>query len=184
MESTQPYQTEANGSEIQAEIAIADLPDRYAIGKQAIYNRLEHLGIKPHKQGRNAFIWSDQLEVLDKLHAHLQAGGFLADFESPNVESSGLTSSLSQAMVQNLGSMRDVSDAPLLPIAIALHSPPDPLLPHRQLKEVAEQGWQITTSQLKAIIGVAPRERVYGVYVFKQSGRIGRELGWCVEEVK
>ena len=62
---------------------VADLPSRFDLGKQAVYNRLEALGIKPTKVGKRSYISATQLQTLDRIHAHINQGGSMADFQSP-----------------------------------------------------------------------------------------------------
>ncbi len=66
---------------------VSELQSRYSIGKQAVYNRLEALSIKPYKQGNRSFITLDQLLWLDQLHSHITASGTMTDFISPQTES-------------------------------------------------------------------------------------------------
>ena len=69
---------------------VADLPSRFDLGKQAVYNRLEALGIKPTKVGKRSYISATQLQTLDRIHAHINQGGSIADFQSPDLEISPL----------------------------------------------------------------------------------------------
>jgi hypothetical protein len=63
---------------------VADLPSRYQLGKQQVYNRFVALGIRPSKVGKRAYIANAQLQLLDRLHAHINGGGLMADFDFPN----------------------------------------------------------------------------------------------------
>jgi hypothetical protein len=63
---------------------VADLPSRYQLGKQQVYNRFVALNIKPSKVGKRAYITNAQLQSLDRLHAHITGGGLMADFDFPN----------------------------------------------------------------------------------------------------
>ena len=62
---------------------VSDLPSRYQLGKQQIYNRFEALGIKPMRAGKRAYITNAQLQSLDRLHAHISQGGTMAEFDFP-----------------------------------------------------------------------------------------------------
>ena len=62
---------------------VADLPSRYELGKQQVYNRFVALGIKPSKVGKRAYITNAQLQSLDRLHAHISQGGTMAEFDFP-----------------------------------------------------------------------------------------------------
>lgn len=62
---------------------VADLPSRYELGKQQVYNRFVALGIKPSKIGKRAYITNAQLQSLDLLHAHISQGGLMSNFDFP-----------------------------------------------------------------------------------------------------
>ncbi len=52
---------------------ISALQDRYRLSsRQAVYDRINALGIKPVARGK---ISSEQLSLLDKLDEHIKAGG-------------------------------------------------------------------------------------------------------------
>lgn len=60
---------------------ISALQDRYGLSsRQAVYDRINALGIKPVARGK---ISSEQLDILDKLNEHIKAGGAIADFANP-----------------------------------------------------------------------------------------------------
>ncbi len=61
---------------------VSQLQSRYSIGKQAVYNRLDALGVKPFKEGNRSYITAMQLRLLDELHQHIAAGGTMADFSA------------------------------------------------------------------------------------------------------
>lgn len=61
---------------------VTALQDRYAIGKQAVYNRLEALDIKPFRQGNKSYVHATDVELLDQLHQHIKDGGKMDDFKS------------------------------------------------------------------------------------------------------
>jgi hypothetical protein len=61
---------------------VSSLTNRYNIGKQAVYNQLEALKIKPADHSNRSYISSYQLQALDRLHQHIASGGTTADFEA------------------------------------------------------------------------------------------------------
>jgi len=61
-------------------ISVAQLPDRYSITRSVVYNRLNDLSIKPERLGNKAYVNAQQLDLLDRLHQHIQDGGITADF--------------------------------------------------------------------------------------------------------
>ncbi len=60
---------------------VSQLQSRFSLGKQAVYNRLDALGIKPFKEGNRSYITADQLQLLDQLHEHINQGGTMAEFK-------------------------------------------------------------------------------------------------------
>ncbi|MBW4455727.1 MAG: hypothetical protein KME55_25170 [Nostoc indistinguendum CM1-VF10] len=48
---------------------VAALLDRYNLGKQAVYNRIDALDIKTFKQGNKSYITASDVELLDQLAA-------------------------------------------------------------------------------------------------------------------
>ena len=70
---------------------VADLPSRFDLGKQQVYNRFVALGIKPTKVGKRAYITNAQLQSLDRLHAHISGGGLMADFDFPIQSDAGIS---------------------------------------------------------------------------------------------
>ena len=140
---------------------VSQLQNRYSIGKQAVYNRLDALGIKPFKEGNRSYITADQLRSLDELHQHIAAGGTMADFSAKKALSERVDSQLD--MVE---SQLDIVDKPSLPpvaanfgelvkaIATAIQ-PADPLHYMDVLERAAEKGWLLTTYALSLELSVA-----------------------------
>ena len=68
-------------------------------------------------------------------------------------------------------------------------SPPDPLWSLERLERASSMGWELTTSQVKELIGASPncdRGRNSfrrGSFVFVKSGKIGRQTSWKVERL-
>ncbi|MFM6818769.1 MAG: hypothetical protein ACKPKB_21595 [Dolichospermum sp.] len=62
-------------------IKIATLQGRYGLeSRQAVYDRINGLDIKPVARGK---ITPQQLELLDKLDKHIRGGGAIANFPQP-----------------------------------------------------------------------------------------------------
>ena len=147
---------------------VSQLQSRYSIGKQAVYNRLDALDIKPFKEGNRSYITADQLRLLDELHQHIAAGGTMADF-SAKKDSPADT-------VDIVSSQLDTVDKPILSpvaanfgelvkaIATAIQ-PADPLHYMDVLERAAEKGWLLTTKEVRQLISVKPQtpkgEKVY-----------------------
>jgi hypothetical protein len=164
-------------------LSIADLQGRYSLdSRQSVYNRLKHLHITPEK-GK---ISADQLQEMDDLHAYLQQPN--AKMSDYPVSTGQLNLSNGQAINQPSGQL-DLSSGQTDRLWLLLETlanrlqPPtsDPLAPQRQLEEIADRGWIVTTSQLRSILGVQPREGDRLGFQLVKVGRVGREMGWRVE---
>jgi len=59
----------------------------------------------------------------------------------------------------------------------------------RQLQEISEQGWWITTLQVKKLLGVAPKlqknetQWQRGCFIFSKIGKIGNQTAWKVSRI-
>ena len=168
---------------------VAALPDRFSTSKQTVYTRMEALGIAPFKQGKRAYIHLDQLRQLDALHEHLAAGGHLQDFGEHLMVNTSLLEE-----VDSSNQAIDKTDAPLTRLVNAAESltgalmdlaAADPIENWRRLQEAAEQGWLLTTSQVRELTGAKPHGPSWqrGSFVFRKRGKIGREAAWSVERV-
>jgi hypothetical protein len=162
---------------------VSELQSRYSIGKQAVYNRLEALSIKPYKQGNRSFITLDQLLWLDQRHSHITAGGTMTDFISPQTESAisqvaSLDTSTVPSQIESLVSLVEA-------LALAL-KPVDPLAHLAHLERAANSGWLLTSSQVQQLLGVKPKvdkgEHSFsrGSFTFIKEGKIGGQTAWRV----
>lgn len=75
----------------------ADLTERYKVSVPSVYSRLKALNINPLKEGKTSYITAEQLKLMDELHAHLEAGGKVADFVAAHIESSEIVSEATPA---------------------------------------------------------------------------------------
>ena len=167
---------------------VAALPDRFSTSKQTVYTRMEALGISPFKQGKRAYIHLDRLHQLDALHDHLAAGGHLQDFFTTAIETSPLDElDVSTHAISNTNAPleRLVNAAESLTGALMDIASPDPIANLRRLQEAAENGWLLTTSQVRELTGAKPHGQSWqrGSFEFRKRGKIGREAAWSVERV-
>ena len=165
---------------------VAALPDRFSTSKQTVYTRMEALGISPFKQGKRAYIHLDQLHQLDALHEHLAAGGHLQDFSTSASETTQLEEvDVSTHAISNTNAPleRLVNAAESLTEALMEIAAADPISNWRRLQEVVENGWLLTTSQVRELTGAKPHGQSWrrGSFVFRKRGKIGREASWSVE---
>jgi hypothetical protein len=59
---------------------VKELPGRYEINRSVLYSRLKALNIQPHPSGKQSYVTGEELDLLDKLHQHLQQGGITSEF--------------------------------------------------------------------------------------------------------
>jgi hypothetical protein len=59
---------------------VKELPGCYSINRSVLYSRLKALNIQPHSSGKQSFVTGEELDLLDKLHQHLQKGGITSEF--------------------------------------------------------------------------------------------------------
>jgi hypothetical protein len=59
---------------------VKELPGRYEINRSVLYSRLKALNIQPHPSGKQSYVTGEELDLLDKLHQHLQKGGITSEF--------------------------------------------------------------------------------------------------------
>jgi len=159
---------------------VSELQSRYSIGKQAVYNRLDALKIKPGKHGNRSYISLEQLQILDQLHAHITDGGTMADFQSPPIESS-LTLVDTVDKTTGLGKADDLITL-IERIAAALKPTEQPLTHWEQLEKAAANNWLLSTADVQRVIGVKPKGERFtrGSFTFVRSGKIGNQLAWRV----
>ena len=187
---------------------VADLPSRFKLGKQAVYNRLEALGIKPTKVGKRSYISATQLHTLDRIHAHINQGGSMANFQSLEISpldvinktSGRLTSAENSQETSPVGAMNTSTglvennlEALVNLIAAAVSQTISSTIPTRsplwymsELEQAEAQGWILTTSEIQQLIGVKPTvakgTSTYqrGSFIFSKAGKIGSQTAWKV----
>ncbi|MEN9567487.1 MAG: hypothetical protein RLZZ69_2683 [Cyanobacteriota bacterium] len=68
-------------------------------------------------------------------------------------------------------------------------TPPDPLWYLGKLEIARASGWELTTSQVKELIGVKPSckqgKKTFkrGSFIFVKTGKIGNQTSWKVQKV-
>ena len=178
---------------------VSQLQSRFSLGKQAVYNRLQQLGIKPFKEGNRSYITADQLQLLDQLHEHINQGGTMAEFkksstvdkaqspvdivESPvDIVETGMTKSAAN----NLELMVQVVSTGVEKAIASSVQAKSPLWYMGELKRATDEGWLLTTKEVQELIGVKPRttkgSNTYtrGSFSFVKSGKIGGQTAWKV----
>jgi hypothetical protein len=77
MENRQELLSESKGE------LIAKLSEKYGVGKSSLYKRLEFLGISVTQKDGNCFLFSNELALLDELHAWIGSGKAMTSFVKP-----------------------------------------------------------------------------------------------------
>ena len=190
---------------------IQELCDRYNIkSRKSLYSRLDGLGITLSKDSNKSYATDEQVKLLDQQNEHIKNGGTIKNFiptthaevtvhntttqHSHNDDISGIVetaqhtpqlSTQSEAMAILLGDM-----AEKMAIAIAdKMTPPNPLWFLAELERARASGWELTTSQVKELIGVKPSckegKKTFrrGSFIFVKSGKIGNQTSWKVQKV-
>lgn len=181
---------------MNAELPVADLPDRYGISRSQVYARLDALKrqdptLAPEKRGKKAYVSGDLLEMMDSLQVLLGQGDSLAEAvekvlnvapQTRPMRPVGQSDRTQDSAILPTGEMP--SELVVLARAIAgQQAEPDPLMKYRQLEEIAAHGWQLPTTELADLLGLKSLsgdtfER-YG-FRFVRCGRAGSQFTWKV----
>lgn len=186
-------------------LPVAQLSDRYDISRSVLYSRLSALRIEPQKLGKKSYVNSDQLQLLDRLHEHLQQGGITAEFLelsgiSSGEQSVGQITELSgeqsggqltkQSAEQTVGQIINVQEA----LSALLEQIPKPsaqwMESLRFLEEAYQNRWLLSTSQLAQLLGLSAitisRRQTFERYgfIFNRAGHNGAEVAWEISKPK
>ena len=166
---------------------IKELQERYGLkARQSIYDWCEAAGVKlsSDEQGHK-YASQDAIATLDKLHQHIKDGGTLKSFVKPIIPTiykpDTVNDTVNYSVVDTALTNIDV----LGELALALVQKHNPLRHHQLLREAAQEGWILTTSEVKKLIGIKPKGQdfIYGCWSFVRCGKVGRESGWTVEKI-
>jgi hypothetical protein len=161
-------------------IDINTLLHRYRLkSRQAVYDRLKDLKIKPARRGK---ITQEDLLLLDELDKHINSGGTIDNFvRSPEV-----------LLVDKMDKWEEPTETPAVSQLLALiekivlHQIPSAsaLIQFEELEKAVNHGWILPTSVVRKITGIVPRGNNFsrGNFVFIRSGKVGREAGWIVKK--
>lgn len=171
-------------------IKISTLQERYKLdSRQAVYDRINGLGIEPVARGK---ISPRQLELLDRLDLHVRSNGAIADFpRQPEVQLptldklDKLDNSLEISKNDALATIEGFTK--LVETLVRTTQPPQsPLTIYEELEKAVKCKWVLPTSKVKELIEVSPKtakgEQTFkrGSFTFTKAGKIGNETGWRV----
>ena len=175
-------------------IKIATLQGRYGLeSRQAVYDRINGLDIKPVERGK---ISPQQLELLDKLDKHIRDGGAIADFpiypevEVPALEKLDNQLDILDNQLDNNENLTAISVmAGLVEKMMGYIGEKRSLLvEYEELEKAVTHHWILSTSKVKELIGITPRVGkdemtfVWGSFTFTRAGKLGNQMGWLVSK--
>ena len=134
--------------------------ERYGIEYNSLHNRMNKLGIKPTKEGRESFLSGDDIALLDRLHNHLSvSGNTFANFiieEGAVIPLARETSSerkMELVKSSNVSSGNIVSSELVEILNVFARQQYDVLTPQKKLLEAATHKFLLTTDQVATILG-------------------------------
>ena len=196
-----------NNTQHTMKLGVNELCDRYNIkSRKSLYSRLDGLNITLDRDGNKSYATEEQVKLLDQQNEHIKNGGTLKNFVptaiaevtvhdtqhgsdttsvTPDAQHTSQLSTQSESMQVLLG---DIAKAVSTAIAEKMQ-PVDPLWYLGRLEAARASGWELTTSQVKDLIGVKPSckqgKKTFrrGSFVFVKSGKIGSQTSWKVRKV-
>ena len=136
--------------------------ERYGIEYNSLHNRMNKLGIKPTKEGRESFLSGVDIELLDRLHSHLSvSGNTFANFVIeegaivPMVKESAPERKMELVKSSNVSSGSIVSAELVEMLNVFTRQNYDILTPQKKLLEAAEYGFILTTEQVAMILNLS-----------------------------
>ena len=175
-------------------IKIATLQGRYGLeSRQAVYDRINGLDIKPVARGK---ISPQQLELLDKLDKHIRGGGAIANFPIyPEVEITPLEKLDNQLDIldNQLDNSENLTAITVMAGLVEkmmgyIGNQRSHLSEYEELEKAVTHKWILSTSKVKELIGVTPRVGkdeltfVWGSFTFTKAGKLGNQIGWLVSK--
>ena len=184
---------------------------RYSIGKTALYDRINALGLKLEKTTIGSFANAEQTELLDRMNNFIKSGGKIVDFvaqqhlskqspndqpvadsECPTKTSLSTTSSNNTKVLDSSQGQAGQTEVLIKAIAYLMNQQSsDEFYAWQKLEEVAKHNWHIPTSQLLLLLSRATipplddHQRFSRMgFTFTRVGKLGREYEWRVSKVQ
>lgn len=134
--------------------------ERYGIEYNSLHNRMNKLGIKPTKEGRESFLSGEDISLLDRLHNHLSvSGNTFANFVIeegaiiPLARESSNEKKMELVKSSNVSSGNIVSSELVEILNVFARQQYDVLTPQKKLLEAATHKFLLTTDQVATILG-------------------------------
>jgi len=169
---------------------ISELQERYNLNsRQAVYDRIGALKIKPISRGK---LSSEQLDKLDKLHEWLKQnpGSAIADFPlhpeviPPEVMPSKQENLSTVVVDKSLDKLDNFTETlQLIEIIAKRFNQHDPMAEYKALIFATKNQLILPSSKVTELTGVKPHGKKFtrGSFTFIKSGKIGGESGWLVK---
>lgn len=174
------------------ELPVATLPERYGVARSQVYHRLNALGLTTLKRGNKAYVNAAQLQQLDAIHGLITEQGKTLEEAAavlqgspvrPSRETTGHLTRQDSPMGQSYETAGQLLQ---LLGTFQTPPPPNPLERFEQLQAIADHGWQPSTSELAAILGMKTLSGQqfdrYG-FRFTRAGKNGSQSAWRVEKL-
>lgn len=168
---------------------VKQLLDRYQLKtRQSLYNRLNQLNISLDKDSNGkAYATESQIKLLDELQKWLTEGGTVKTFtptvhvEIDNQDSKLVPENNQLSISQKTEKQLDLFDA----LYALAHQNRSPINHWKELIYAVENDLILSTSEVKALLGVAPNgiEYIRGSFKFIKQGKIGNQSAWKVEKI-
>lgn len=134
--------------------------ERYGIEYNSLHNRMNKLGIKPSKEGRESFLSGKDIDLLDRLHHHLSvSGNTFANF----IIEEGAVIPLAREVVNekkmelvkgsNVSTGSIISSELVEILNVFARQQYDVLSPQKKLLESSTHKFLLTTDQVASILG-------------------------------
>ena len=136
--------------------------ERYGIEYSSLHNRMNKLGIKPTKEGRESFLSGSDIELLDRLHDFLSVSG--NTFKDFVIEEGAIMPMIKETpperkmelVKRSNTSISSIETSSLVDVLNAFaRQNYDILSPQKKLFEAAEYSFLLTTEQVAMILNLS-----------------------------
>lgn len=196
-------------TDIDIELPVASLPERYGVARSQVYTRIDALkqrdrSLAPLKRDRKAYADARLIAALDAVHTYIKTGDTVVQAAQKALDLP-LTRPDNPDEFENLarpvGQSYRTQDSVFLPAvqdtlasdltrladaAEAMVSQPDLLERYRQLEEIAAHGWELPSNEIAQLLGMknlSGAEFKRHGFKFTRVGKIGTQSAWKVAKL-
>lgn len=184
---------------------IKDVMERYELKtRQTFYTWTKALNLAVSKDSDGKSILTpEQISLMDELHDHLRNGGAIKSF-TPSIPTeiinqsvvtvnstldttnnkTSMVSTISEAVGENIG-YRQLELFESIINKVTELMPISPISHWDELNKAVNNGYILTTKEVKEILGTKPTgdEWIRGAFKFTKVGKIGNQIGWNVTNI-